>query len=50
MATTRTANTHWEGYLLEGKGTVSLSSSNIGTYDVSSSGCPRYGQDGTRRW
>jgi osmotically inducible protein OsmC len=35
MATTRTANTHWEGNLLEGKGTVSLSSSNIGTYDVS---------------
>ena len=40
MATTRTANTHWEGNLLEGKGTVSLSSSYIGTYDVSSSGCP----------
>jgi osmotically inducible protein OsmC len=35
MATTRTANTHWEGNLVEGKGTVTLSSSNIGTYDVS---------------
>jgi lipoyl-dependent peroxiredoxin len=35
MATTRTANTHWEGNLVEGKGTVSLSSSNIGAYDVS---------------
>ncbi len=34
MATTRTA-THWEGNLSEGKGTVSLSSSTIGTYDVS---------------
>jgi organic hydroperoxide reductase OsmC/OhrA len=29
------ANTHWEGNLLEAKGTVSLSSSNIGTYDRS---------------
>ncbi len=35
MATTRTANTHWEGNLVEGKGTVSLSSSHIGTYEVS---------------
>lgn len=35
MATGRTANTHWEGNLLEGKGTVTLSSSNIGSYDVS---------------
>lgn len=35
MATTRTADAHWEGNLLEGKGTVALSSSNIGTYDVS---------------
>lgn len=34
MATTRTANTHWEGNLLEGKGTVALSSSGIGTYEV----------------
>ncbi|KPC58903.1 OsmC family protein [Streptomyces chattanoogensis] len=34
MATTRTAKTHWEGNLLEGKGQVSLASSNIGTYDV----------------
>jgi osmotically inducible protein OsmC len=35
MATTRTANAHWEGTLKEGKGTVVLSSSGIGTYDVS---------------
>ena len=35
MATTRTANAHWEGTLKEGKGTVALSSSGIGTYDVS---------------
>jgi osmotically inducible protein OsmC len=35
MATTRTANAHWEGSLIEGKGTVVLSSSGLGTYDVS---------------
>ncbi|MDG9706039.1 OsmC family protein [Streptomyces sp. DH37] len=35
MATTRTAKTHWEGNLLEGKGNVALESSKIGTYDVS---------------
>jgi osmotically inducible protein OsmC len=35
MATTRTANAHWEGTLKEGKGTVELASSAIGTYDVS---------------
>ena len=35
MAATRTANAHWEGSLLEGKGTGSLDSSGIGTYDVS---------------
>ncbi len=35
MATTRTANAHWEGSLFEGKGRVSLDSSGIGTYDVS---------------
>ncbi len=35
MAATRTANAHWEGSLLEGKGRVSLDSSGIGTYDVS---------------
>ena len=34
MATTRTANTHWEGNLIEGAGTVTLASSNIGSYDV----------------
>ncbi|GAA3460447.1 MULTISPECIES: OsmC family peroxiredoxin [Saccharothrix] len=35
MATTRKATTHWEGNLLEGKGSVALESSGIGTYDVS---------------
>jgi osmotically inducible protein OsmC len=35
MATTRTANAHWEGSLLDGKGQVTLTSSGIGTYDVS---------------
>ncbi|WP_030021991.1 OsmC family protein [Streptomyces monomycini] len=34
MATTRTAQTHWEGNLLEGKGSVALASSNVGTFDV----------------
>lgn len=35
MATTRTAQTHWEGSLLEGAGQVTLQSSGLGTYDVS---------------
>ena len=35
MATTRTANTRWEGSLFEGKGRVSLDSSGVGSYDVS---------------
>ena len=35
MATTRTARTHWQGSLMEGKGQVSLESSGLGTYDVS---------------
>jgi len=35
MATTRTANAHWEGSLTEGAGTVSLDSSGLGSYDVS---------------
>jgi osmotically inducible protein OsmC len=34
MATTRTANAHWEGSLIEGKGTVSLDSSGQGSFDV----------------
>lgn len=34
MATTRTAQTHWEGTLLEGKGTVALDSSKVGTFDI----------------
>jgi osmotically inducible protein OsmC len=34
MATVRTANAHWEGSLMEGKGTVSLDSSNVGSYPV----------------
>jgi osmotically inducible protein OsmC len=35
MATTRTAHAHWEGSLLDGKGTVSLDSSGLGSFDVS---------------
>ena len=35
MATTRKATTHWEGNLLEGKGSVALESSGVGTFDVS---------------
>lgn len=34
MATTRTAQTHWEGSLIEGAGRVSLDSSGVGSYDV----------------
>ena len=34
MATTRNANTHWEGTLFEGSGTVELVSSGRGTFDV----------------
>ena len=34
MATTRTANAHWEGSLLEGAGRVSLDSSGLGVFDV----------------
>jgi osmotically inducible protein OsmC len=34
MATTRTANTHWEGSLLEGTGTVSLDSSGLAEFEV----------------
>jgi osmotically inducible protein OsmC len=34
MATTRTANAHWEGALLDGKGQVTLASSGLGTFDV----------------
>jgi osmotically inducible protein OsmC len=34
MATTRTANAHWEGSLIEGAGSVSLDSSNLGSFDV----------------
>ena len=32
---TRTANAHWEGTLFEGKGSVALDSSGLGTFDVS---------------
>lgn len=35
MATTRSAQTTWQGSLMEGSGRVSLESSGIGTYDVS---------------
>jgi osmotically inducible protein OsmC len=34
MATTRTSAAHWEGSLMEGKGTVDLQSSGIGQFDV----------------
>jgi lipoyl-dependent peroxiredoxin len=33
--TTRQANTQWKGSLMEGAGQVTLSSSGLGTYDVS---------------
>ncbi|MGK4580958.1 OsmC family protein [Kitasatospora sp. HPMI-4] len=35
MATIRTANTAWEGNLLDGKGLVTFASSGIGEYPVS---------------
>ena len=35
MATTRNANTRWEGSLMEGAGKVTFDSSGLGTYDVS---------------
>jgi osmotically inducible protein OsmC len=35
MATTRTAETRWEGSLFEGAGRVTMASSGIGTFDVS---------------
>ncbi len=35
MATTRTAQTTWEGSLQEGSGSVELQSSGVGTFDVS---------------
>ncbi len=34
MTTTRTANAHWEGSLIEGAGNVSLDSSGVGAFDV----------------
>jgi lipoyl-dependent peroxiredoxin len=34
MATTRTANAHWAGSLLQGSGKVSMDSSGLGSYDV----------------
>jgi osmotically inducible protein OsmC len=34
MATTRKADAHWEGPLLEGKGQVTFGSSNLGTHEV----------------
>lgn len=35
MATTRTANAHWEGSLMDGNGSVALNSSGVGEFDVS---------------
>ena len=34
MATTRNARAHWEGSLMEGSGTVEMSSSGIGTFPI----------------
>ncbi|MGV1009414.1 MAG: OsmC family protein [Dermatophilaceae bacterium] len=34
MATTRTATAHWEGSLIKGAGQVTLTSSGIGTFEV----------------
>jgi osmotically inducible protein OsmC len=34
LATTRTANAHWEGSLIDGSGRVSLDSSELGAFDV----------------
>ena len=34
MATTRRANTHWEGSLIEGAGLVTFESSNLGSHEV----------------
>ncbi len=34
MTTTRTANAHWKGSLMEGAGNVSLDSSGAGSFDV----------------
>lgn len=34
MATTRNAKAHWEGTLIEGSGTVQLTSSDIGTFPI----------------
>lgn len=34
MAATRTARTHWEGSLMEGRGSTTMESSGLGTYDV----------------
>lgn len=35
MATQRIARAHWAGSLMDGKGTVDLESSGVGTFDVS---------------
>jgi lipoyl-dependent peroxiredoxin len=34
MATTRNARAHWEGTLLEGHGTVEMTSSGVGTFPI----------------
>ena len=34
MATSSTAQAHWEGSLMEGAGTVALATSGLGTFDV----------------
>ena len=47
MATTRKADTHWEGSLLDGKGNVTLASSHSGTFDVTWASRANEGADQT---
>ncbi|HTY73108.1 MAG TPA: OsmC family peroxiredoxin [Actinomycetes bacterium] len=47
MATVRTANAHWEGSLLEGGGTVALSTSGLATFDVTWAARSQDGADKT---
>ena len=47
MATVRTANAHWEGSLLEGGGTVALSTSGLATFDITWAARSQDGADKT---
>jgi osmotically inducible protein OsmC len=40
MATTRIAKAQWEGTLLEGRGTVEMASSGIGTFPITWANLP----------